>query len=168
MSPSFNAFVCEAACSFLGAEMLRALGSLKQFGSHKSNGDAAADNGSLQAVDENAEATDGAPVQSREPRKRERGQITLRRSESQAYQIGSQVWVPEKGLDQALGKQRVLRWVKGVVESSAKDAGDKTVLTVRTEEGAVREHKPDELPLQNERDDTVDDLVKSDFLHEPG
>ena len=24
------------------------------------------------------------------------------------------------------------------------------------------------LPPQNERDDTVDDLVKSDFLHEPG
>ena len=25
-----------------------------------------------------------------------------------------------------------------------------------------------ECPLQNETDDTVDDLVKSDYLHEPG
>lgn len=27
---------------------------------------------------------------------------------------------------------------------------------------------PTAVSLQNERDDTVDDLVKSDFLHEPG
>lgn len=39
---------------------------------------------------------------------------------------------------------------------------------VQTEEGTTITLPPLDCPLQNERDDTVDDLVKSDFLHEPG
>lgn len=41
-------------------------------------------------------------------------------------------------------------------------------LTVRTEDGTVVTIAASECCLQNERDDTVDDLVRSDFLHEPG
>jgi len=70
-------------------------------------------------------------------------------------------------LDQGLGKPKVGRWVKGVVVKS--DTSTKAShVRVQTEEGAIKEFSPEELPLQNERDDTVDDLVKSDFLHEPG
>lgn len=39
---------------------------------------------------------------------------------------------------------------------------------VQTEEGIIITLPPLDCPLQNERDDVVDDLVKSDFLHEPG
>lgn len=70
-------------------------------------------------------------------------------------------------MDQGLGKPRVGRWVKGVVVKSDASTKDSHV-RVQTEGGAIREFSPEELPLQNERDDTVDDLVKSDFLHEPG
>ena len=41
-------------------------------------------------------------------------------------------------------------------------------MQITTEDGATPMLPPAECPLQNERDDTVDDLVKSDFLHEPG
>lgn len=99
--------------------------------------------------------------------RRERGQITLQRSSSQAYHAGSPVWVPE-GLEQGPGKQKVGRWVKGVVLKTGVSATGATAVTVQTEDGSVREHLTEDLPLQNERDDTVDDLVKSDFLHEPG
>ena len=95
-------------------------------------------------------------------------QITLQKSESQAYHVGSQVWVPEKGTGDGTGKQKAARWVKGRVSAVKPDKEGGTILTVHTEEGAVYELKPTDCPLQNERDDTVDDLVKSDFLHEPG
>lgn len=39
---------------------------------------------------------------------------------------------------------------------------------MRTADGAALRLPAGECCLQNERDDTVDDLVKSDFLHEPG
>ena len=42
------------------------------------------------------------------------------------------------------------------------------MLAVRSEDGAVIQAIASECYLQNERDDTVDDLVRSDFLHEPG
>ena len=42
------------------------------------------------------------------------------------------------------------------------------LIEVQTEEGARLSVAALECPPQNERDDTVDDLVKSDFLHEPG
>ena len=48
-----------------------------------------------------------------------------------------------------------------------KGAAGEVVLEVQTDLG-TQILRPSECPLQNERDDTVDDLVKSDFLHEPG
>ena len=39
---------------------------------------------------------------------------------------------------------------------------------IQKEDGSTVALSSAECPLQNERDDTVDDLVKSDFLHEPG
>ena len=149
--------------------MLRAFGSLRQQGAQLLGAGNAGD-----SPDEQPDETPSISISStqtvvqNQPVRRERGQITLRRSDSQAYHTGSQVWVPEKGLEQGLGKQKVVRWVKGRVTGTGKDAAGDTVLTVQTEEGAVRELQPSECPLQNERDDTVDDLVKSDFLHEPG
>ena len=43
-----------------------------------------------------------------------------------------------------------------------------SILKVQTEDGTSIEAAASECCLQNERDDTVDDLVRSDFLHEPG
>jgi myosin-5 len=54
------------------------------------------------------------------------------------------------------------------LQSIAKRTEDDAVLSVRTEDGALIETQASECCLQNERDDTVDDLVRSDFLHEPG
>ena len=99
--------------------------------------------------------------------KRERGQITVQGSSSQAYHEGSPVWVPEAS-ESGFKKQKVGRWVKGVVLRGGVDPDGMFRVTVQTEEGSVGQYCPDDLPLQNERDDTVDDLVKSDFLHEPG
>ena len=96
-------------------------------------------------------------------------QINLRQAQTEAHHLGSAVWVPEKGIQEGPGiKQKAARWVKGRVVSVGKNAAQETVLNVQTEEGATHELKPSDCPLQNERDDTVDDLVKSDFLHEPG
>ena len=39
---------------------------------------------------------------------------------------------------------------------------------IQKEDGSTVALSSADCPLQNERDDTVDDLVKSDFLHEPG
>ena len=41
-------------------------------------------------------------------------------------------------------------------------------LTVEAEDGTTLEADAADCPLQNGRDDTLDDLVKADFLHEPG
>jgi len=54
------------------------------------------------------------------------------------------------------------------MQSIAKRTEDDAVLSVRTEGGALIETQASECCLQNERDDAVDDLVRSDFLHEPG
>jgi hypothetical protein len=53
--------------------------------------------------------------------------------------------------------QRVVRLPAGKVE-----------LEVKTDEGQVLRLPAEACYLQNERDDIVDDLVKSDHLHEPG
>ena len=96
-------------------------------------------------------------------------QISLKLAQTEVHHVGSAIWVPEKGVADAAGiKQKAARWVKGRVVAVGKNAAKETVLTVQTEEGATHELKPADCPLQNERDDTVDDLVKSDFLHEPG
>lgn len=101
--------------------------------------------------------------------RREKGQILVRKQSEQAYHVGCNVWVPETSPEPGnLSRQKVVRWVKGQVCGSDLDSTGNIILAVRTEEGAERIFKPTDLPLQNERDDTVDDLVKSDFLHEPG
>lgn len=55
-----------------------------------------------------------------------------------------------------------------LLQSIAKRTEDDAVLSVQTEDGGLIEAQASECCLQNERDDTVDDLVRSDFLHEPG
>jgi len=50
----------------------------------------------------------------------------------------------------------------------SRGADDVTMLDVRFEKVGLVTIKASECFLQNERDDTVDDLVRSDFLHEPG
>jgi hypothetical protein len=88
---------------------------------------------------------------------------------SNAYHPGTLVWVGEKAImDGPAHLKKAARWVKGRVDSVAKTGPDGVTLVVTTEEGATRNLTPAECPLQNPRDDTVDDLVKSDFLHEPG
>jgi len=86
-----------------------------------------------------------------------------------AHHVGSLVWVPEKGVDGTLFRsKKVARWVRGRVAALRPGADGQPGLEVVTEEGATHVLAPADAPLQNERDDTVDDLVKSDFLHEPG
>jgi hypothetical protein len=88
---------------------------------------------------------------------------------SNAYHPGTLVWVGEKAImDGPAHLKKAARWVKGRVDSVTKSGPDGVTLVVTTEEGATRNLTPAECPLQNPRDDTVDDLVKSDFLHEPG
>ena len=59
-------------------------------------------------------------------------------------------------------------WRRGVVESVSRDGSDSVVVLVKFENGEISMVKAAECFLQNERDDNVDDLVRSDFLHEPG
>ena len=77
------------------------------------------------------------------------------------------MWAPERTEVDARGNKKTAGWVKGRVVAERKDAAGNLELEVRTDAGKQL-LKPAECPLQNERDDTVDDLVKSDFLHEPG
>eukprot|EP00884_Botryococcus_braunii_P001103 jgi/Botrbrau1/10994/Bobra.0234s0017.1 len=88
---------------------------------------------------------------------------------SNAYHPGTLVWVGEKAVTEGPAHlKKAARWVKGRVESVSKNGPDEVILVVKTEEGGTRQLTAAECPLQNPRDDTVDDLVKSDFLHEPG
>lgn len=100
--------------------------------------------------------------------RREKGQILLRQHSAQAYHPGSNVWVPETSPEPGNLRGKVVRWVKGQIIGATNEGPNGSLLLVRTEEGHEHKMRPSELPLQNERDDTVDDLVKSDFLHEPG
>jgi hypothetical protein len=45
---------------------------------------------------------------------------------------------------------------------------DGRTVAVRAEAGWMAEVAADDCHVQNERDDTLDDLVKSDYLHEAG
>ncbi|KAH7619484.1 hypothetical protein Ndes2526B_g06464 [Nannochloris sp. 'desiccata'] len=96
----------------------------------------------------------------------------LQRGLSQAYHEGSLVWVPQVETVNSLSadgsKKKITSWRRGTVNSIAKRTEDDAVLSIRTEDGALIESQASECCLQNERDDTVDDLVRSDFLHEPG
>ena len=53
-------------------------------------------------------------------------------------------------------------------QAIAKQPSGDAELAVRTEGGTALRLPASECCLANERDDTVDDLVRSDFLHEPG
>lgn len=90
----------------------------------------------------------------------------------EAYQAGTAVWVPDKGATTELSKftsGKAARWVRGSVQSVVQPSPGVFVLNVQTEENILLKGlSPQDCPLQNERDDTVDDLVRSDFLHEPG
>lgn len=86
---------------------------------------------------------------------------------TQAHHVGSLVWVPERNAVDAQGHKKAAGWVKGRVVAENKKGAGETLLDVQTDAG-IQTLTPSECPLQNERDDTVDDLVKSDFLHEPG
>lgn len=85
-----------------------------------------------------------------------------------AYHVGAQIWVPVKGQQDLTGKRGAGRWVKGRVTSISTDRNGINIIEVQTEEMQELALKASDCPLQNDRDDTVDDLVKSDFLHEPG
>lgn len=50
----------------------------------------------------------------------------------------------------------------------SRGAADAVMLDVLFEDGSKCQLRAFECFLQNEKDDTVDDLVRSDFLHEPG
>lgn len=89
-------------------------------------------------------------------------------AQTAAYHAGAQVWVPVKGPPDALGRKGAARWVKGRVTVVSTEKNGTSLVEVLTEENQVLTLKAADCPLQNERDDTVDDLVKSDFLHEPG
>ena len=58
---------------------------------------------------------------------------------------------------------RAARWVQGTVASL-----DGEALVVDLEDGRRLTVSPDACPLQNTRDDALDDLTRADFLHEPG
>ncbi len=60
------------------------------------------------------------------------------------------------------------RWVPATVSSVDIDpTHGGVVLSLNTPHGPLSA-SAHACPLRNERDDTIDDLVKSDFLHEPG
>jgi hypothetical protein len=89
-------------------------------------------------------------------------------AQTAAYHVGAQVWVPVKGPADALGRKGAARWVRGRVTAVSTEKNGISLVEVQTEENHTLTLKAADCPLQNERDDTVDDLVKSDFLHEPG
>lgn len=78
-----------------------------------------------------------------------------------------------KGTDMLYGaKKKIKRWAPGRVKAihTVLDDPDSPQLDIEVDdtlEVLTGLHISD-CPLRNERDDTVDDLVKSDFLHEPG
>lgn len=98
---------------------------------------------------------------------------TLQRGVSNvAFHEGSQVWVPVEapsGRVTVAKPKAAHQWRRGVVQAVAKQPNGEPLLAVRTEDGQELGGVPaGDCCLQNERDDTVDDLVKSDHLHEPG
>ena len=90
---------------------------------------------------------------------------------SSAHIPGSAVWVADGGDHGAAGTAisaarplKAARWTAGVVTS----VGPGGVLTVEVEDGRTLTVPAEACPLQNTRDDALDDLVRADFLHEPG
>jgi myosin-5 len=96
-----------------------------------------------------------------------------------AFHEGSRVWVPAfvdpPGRPSSASairnnQKRGSVWHRGIVQKVEEAAvdGSECVLVVETEDGVVAQVPAAACHLQNERDDIVDDLIRSDFLHEPG
>lgn len=100
------------------------------------------------------------------------GPPELKRGLSQAFHEGSQVWVPVVEFISSTtadgSKRKVNHWKQAVVQNIVKQPSGNPLLQAKTYNGQLLELHASDCCLQNERDDTVDDLVKSDFLHEPG
>ena len=101
-------------------------------------------------------------------------------AQGSACHVGSAVWVAE-GMGSASeggpavpsSRKKPGRWLKGTVVGvsggAAPASSSSRTLTVETEDGMTLAGVPEsDCPLQNSRDDTLDDLVRADFLHEPG
>jgi myosin-5 len=96
-------------------------------------------------------------------------------AQGSACHVGSAVWVAEGTGSASEGgpavpssRKKPGRWLKGTVVAVGGTASSRT-LTVETEDGRTLAGVPEpDCPLQNSRDDTLDDLVRADFLHEPG
>jgi len=98
------------------------------------------------------------------------------------FQAGSLVWaLPDTGSKGVVKDAKKIEsqiridssredgfWRRGVVENVSRDGNDSVVVLVKFENGEASIVKAADCFLQNERDDNVDDLVRSDFLHEPG
>lgn len=89
-------------------------------------------------------------------------------AQSQAFLKGTAVWVPSESAGQTKSSKANSTWIRGVVEGVTRGTDDEVVLNIILEDGKPGQCKAAECFLQNEKDDTVDDLVRSDFLHEPG
>ncbi len=92
-------------------------------------------------------------------------------AQSQAFMEGTAVWVPLHGSDSGKSIKNTntdSEWIRGVVQGVTRGAEDEVVLNINLENGEPAQYKASDCFLQNEKDDTVDDLVRSDFLHEPG
>lgn len=88
-------------------------------------------------------------------------------AQSQAFLQGTAVWAPSQASEGSTRKTDSI-WIRGIVEGVTRGAEDEVVLNITLENGELGQYKASECFLQNEKDDTVDDLVRSDFLHEPG
>ncbi len=91
-------------------------------------------------------------------------------SSTAAHHVGAPVWVADGGDHDRAGSaisaarpNRAARWVRGTV--AALQGPD---LVVEVEDGRRLVVPPEACPLQNTRDDALDDLTRADFLHEPG
>lgn len=100
-------------------------------------------------------------------------------AQGSACHVGSAVWVAEGTGSASEGapavpssRKKPGRWLKGTVVAvggGAASSSSARTLTVETEDGRTLAGVPEsDCPLQNSRDDTLDDLVRADFLHEPG
>jgi hypothetical protein len=93
-----------------------------------------------------------------------------------AYHAGCRVWVPaveKKGhvpkTPVLYGNQGVSGWVEGQVTRVVELGDGDGLLDVQAEDGRLLKGlKPNACLLQNDSSDIVEDLVDSDFLHEPG
>eukprot|EP01025_Chloroclados_australasicus_P040985 TRINITY_DN4316_c0_g2_i1.p1 TRINITY_DN4316_c0_g2~~TRINITY_DN4316_c0_g2_i1.p1 ORF type:complete len:1132 (-),score=113.18 TRINITY_DN4316_c0_g2_i1:883-4278(-) len=98
------------------------------------------------------------------------------------FSHGAQIWVPtsEVQVKNGLVKKKgaaidTPKWTRAKVERVEKgvnivegDGDAKFILTIKLEDGTYWQVDSELCYLKNEHDVDVDDLVKSDFLHEPG